>query len=66
MSDTSGANRTGGMAEGGDRSPAIEKGAIEARQGFRGRHVLYVLAISLILALIAYLVLHFYFLGDVL
>ncbi len=34
----------------------IKKGAVEARQGFRGRHVLYILAISLSLVIIAYLI----------
>jgi hypothetical protein len=45
---------------------AIEKSPIDARQGFRGKPVLNVLIASLVLALAAYLVLHFYFLGTVL
>ncbi len=44
----------------------IEKSAVEARQGFRGKHVLYVLCASLALAVLAYLVLHIYFLGGIL
>lgn len=44
----------------------IEKGPIEARQGYKGRPVLYVLGASLALAILAYLVLHLYFLGSIL
>jgi hypothetical protein len=48
-----------------EHSPTIEKGTVEARQGYRGLTVLYILVISLVLAIVAYLVLHFYFLGGV-
>ncbi len=42
------------------RSP-IEKGAVEARQGRRGRRVLIILAVSLALIVMAYFLLYFYF-----
>jgi hypothetical protein len=45
-------------------SHTIEKGPIEARQGFRGKPVLYVLLASLLLAIGAYLVLQFYYFGT--
>jgi hypothetical protein len=49
----------------GDGAPAMEKGPVEARQGFRGSHVLYILLASLALAAIAYLAIHYYFFGSV-
>ncbi len=51
----------------GTKSPdIIEKSPVEARQGYRGVTVLYVLILSLFLAFFAYLGLHFYFVGAVL
>jgi hypothetical protein len=58
--------RSAASENGGGSGGAIEKSPIDARQGFRGRPVLYVLIASLVLALAAYLVLHFYFLGTAL
>ncbi len=57
--------RSADVPPGGTGAP-IEKSAVEARQGIRGKHMLYVLGASLVLAILAYLVLHIYFLGDIL
>ncbi len=38
----------------------IEKSTVEVRQGRRGQHVLYILAISLALAILAGFVIYFY------
>lgn len=40
------------------------KGPVEARQGFRDTPILWVLGISLALAIFAYVVLHLYFIGS--
>jgi hypothetical protein len=57
---------TGGPApeNAGESGHTIEKGPIEARQGFRGKPVLYVLIASLLLAIAAYVVLQFYYFGT--
>jgi hypothetical protein len=47
-------------ADGTEGAPRIQKPTIEARQGRRGRHVLIILAVSLILITIAYVLLYFY------
>lgn len=41
-------------ARGDSGRATIEKSAVEARQGFRGRRIFYILAASLALALAAY------------
>ncbi len=46
------------------RRRTVEKGAVEARQGFLGRPVLWVLVSSLGLAVAAYLILYSYFFGK--
>ena len=40
------------------------KSPVEARQGFRDTPILWVLGISLALAILAYVVLHLYFIGS--
>jgi hypothetical protein len=51
----SNSKQRGGAHDGSGERP-IKKGAVEARQGSRGRHVLYILAISLALVIVAYLI----------
>ena len=60
--------KTGGISPENARGNGhtIEKSSVEARQGFRGKPVLYILLASLVLAIAAYLVLHIYFLGTLL
>jgi hypothetical protein len=53
-----------GPENAGEGGQPIEKGSIEARQGFRGKPVLYVLLASLLLAIAAYLALHFFYFGT--
>jgi hypothetical protein len=47
-------------ADGAEGAPQIQKPTAEARQGRRGRHVLIILAVSLVLITIAYVLLYFY------
>ena len=50
----------------GGKGGIIEKNAVETRQGFRGLPILYVLLASLMLAVAAYFIVHFYFFGTLL
>jgi hypothetical protein len=47
-------------ADGTEGAPQIQKRTVEARQGRRGRRVLIILAVSLVLITIAYVLLYFY------
>jgi hypothetical protein len=47
-------------ADGAEGAPPIQKSTVEARQGRRGRHVLIILAVSLVLITLAYVLLYFY------
>ena len=47
-------------ADGAEGAPQIQKPTVEARQDCRGRHVLIILAVSLVLITIAYVLLYFY------
>ena len=47
-------------ADGTEGAPQIQKPTVEARQSRRGRHVLIILAVSLVLITIAYVLLYFY------
>lgn len=48
------------QADGTGGAPRIQKPTVEARQGRRGRRVLIILAVSLVLITIAYILLYFY------
>ena len=47
-------------ADGTEGAPPIQKPTIEARQGRRGQRVIIILAVSLVLITIAYVLLYFY------
>jgi hypothetical protein len=47
-----------------DSGEGVVKGPVEARQGFRDAPVVWVLGISLALAIVAYVILHLYFIGS--
>jgi hypothetical protein len=55
---TSGLKMSSGEQRGG-RGRRIVENEVQARQGFRDRPVLWVLLTSLVLAVIAYIVIHF-------
>ena len=58
MANATNTERT--RADGTEGAPQIKKPTVEARQGRRGQRVLIILAVSLVLITIAYILLYFY------
>jgi hypothetical protein len=59
MADNGSPKRRGDLQRSISETGSVEKNPVEARQGFRGVHTLYILGASLLLITIAYFVIYF-------